>query len=74
VRTPLEVGLDGSRLPDLRHHIATQVLGRGVDRRTVAGRLGHANPNATMTADGHFLPEKDRAAADFLDTLLDGPA
>jgi len=22
---------------------------------------------------GHFLPEKDRAAADFLDELLDGP-
>lgn len=43
----------------------------GVDVRTVAGRLGHANPNVTMTVHGHFLPEKDRAAADFLDDLLD---
>jgi hypothetical protein len=25
-----------------------------------------------MTVYGHFLPEKDRAAADFLDELLDG--
>jgi hypothetical protein len=35
-------------------------------------RLGHANPTVTMTVYGHFLPEKDRAAADFLDDLLDG--
>ncbi len=52
--------------------MATQLLGAGVDPRTVAGRLGHANPTVTMTVYGHFLPEKDRAAADFLDDLLDG--
>ncbi len=67
-----KVGLDGTRLHDLRHYVAAQLLGAGVDPRTVAGRLGHANPNVTMTVYGHFLPEKDRAAADFLDTLLDG--
>jgi integrase len=65
-------GLDGVRLHDLRHYVATQLLGAGVDPRTVAGRLGHANPTVTMTVYGHFLPEKDRAAADFLDDLLDG--
>jgi len=63
--------LDGVRLHDLRHYVATQLLGAGVDPRTVAGRLGHANPTVTMTVYGHFLPEKDRAAADFLDDLLD---
>jgi integrase len=67
-----KVGLDGCRLHDLRHYVATQLLGADVDPRTVAGRLGHANPNVTMTVYGHFLPEKDRAAADFLDELLDG--
>jgi integrase len=67
-----KVDLDGCRLHDLRHYVATQLLGAGVDPRTVAGRLGHANPNVTMTVYGHFLPEKDRAAADFLDDLLDG--
>lgn len=65
-------GLEGVRLHDLRHYVATQMLGAGVDPRTVAGRLGHANPTVTMTVYGHFLPEKDRAAADFLDDLLDG--
>jgi integrase len=72
VKLRSKVGLDGVRLHDLRHYVATQLLGAGVDPRTVAGRLGHANPNVTMTVYGHFLPEKDRAAADFLDGLLDG--
>jgi integrase len=67
-----KVGLAGTRLHDLRHYVATQLLGAGVDPRTVAGRLGHANPNVTMAVYSHFLPEKDRAAADFLDELLDG--
>lgn len=72
-RVRKKVGVEGCRLHDLRHYVATQLLGAGVDPRTVAGRLGHANPNVTMTVYGHFLPEKDRAAADFLDELLDGP-
>ena len=71
-RVRKQADLDGVRLHDLRHYVATQLLGAGVDPRTVAGRLGHANPTVTMTVYGHFLPEKDRAAADFLDDLLDG--
>jgi integrase len=71
-RVRTKVGLEGCRLHDLRHYVATQLLGAGVDPRTVAGRLGHANPNVTMAVYGHFLPEKDRAAAAFLDDLLDG--
>jgi integrase len=66
-----KAGLDEVRLHDLRHYVATQLLGAGVDPRTVAGRLGHSNPAITMSVYGHFLPEKDRAAADFLDCLLD---
>jgi integrase len=66
-----KAGLDDVRLHDLRHYVATQLLGAGVDPRTVAGRLGHANPSITMSVYGHFLPEKDRAAADILDGLLD---
>jgi integrase len=71
-RVRKKVWVDSTRLHDLRHYVATQLLGTGVDARTVACRLGHANPNVTMTVYGHFLPEKDRAAADFLDGLLDG--
>jgi len=35
-------GLGHVRLHDLRHFVATQLLGAGVDVRTVSGRLGHA--------------------------------
>ena len=70
-RLRTKAGLDEVRLHDLRHYVATQLLGAGVDPRTVAGRLGHSNPSITMSVYGHFLPEKDRAAADFLDSLLD---
>lgn len=64
------VGLDGCRLHDVRHCVATRLLGAGVGPRTVVGRLGHANPDVTMTVCGRILPEKDRAAADFLDDVL----
>jgi integrase len=70
-RLRTKAGLDDVRLHDLRHFVATQLLGAGVDPRTVAGRVGHLNPAITMTVYAHFLPEKDRAAADFLDGLLD---
>lgn len=36
----------------------------GIDVRTVAGRLGHRNPNVTLNVYSHFLPEADGAAAD----------
>lgn len=35
------------RLHDVRHWSATEAIGRGHDIRTVAGRLGHANPAMT---------------------------
>jgi hypothetical protein len=41
-----------------------------VDVRTVAGRLGHKNPNVTLSVYAHFLPEADREAADLLGRIL----
>lgn len=58
------------RLHDLRHFAATQLLASGVDVRTVAGRLGHANPATTLNIYGHFVPAADRAAATKLGDLL----
>lgn len=66
-------GLDGVRLHDLRHLAATQGLALGGDVRTVAGRLGHANPTETLRTYAHFLPVADRDLADRLGQLLDGP-
>lgn len=53
-----------ARLHDLRHAHATQLLAAGVDVRTVSGRLGHSNPNVTLTTYAHWLTAKDREAAD----------
>ncbi len=42
------LGLKEVRLHDLRHFTATQLIGAGVDVRTVAGRLGHSDPSVTL--------------------------
>jgi integrase len=59
------------RLHDLRHHVATQPLAAGVDVVTVAGRLGQ-DPAVTLRTYSHFVPARDRAAADIMAGLLDG--
>ena len=65
-----EVGISNVRLHHLRHYVATQMLGAGVDVRTVAGRLGHRNASTTLNVYSHFLPEADREAANTLGELL----
>jgi Phage integrase family len=51
------------RFHDLRHFSATELIGAGVDIRTVAGRLGHSDPAITLRVFAHALEECDRAAA-----------
>lgn len=63
-------GMPEVRLHDLRHFVATRLLSSGVDVRTVAGRLGHKNPNVTLSVYAHFLPEADREAADVMGRIL----
>ncbi len=65
------VGLDAARLHDLRHFVATQLIGAGHDIRTVSGRLGHAQTSTTLNTYAAFLTGRDRAAADQLAALLD---
>src|SRR5205807_9587071 len=66
-----KAGLETARLHDLRHFVATQMIGAGHDIRTVAGRLGHAQPSTTLNIYSAFLKERDREAADDLGRLLD---
>ena len=65
-------GLHNVRLHDLRHFVATQLLGAGVDVRTVAGRLGHRNAATTLNVYAHFLEQTDRAAADIIGQVIAG--
>jgi integrase len=59
-------------LHQLRHFAATQLVSGGVDVRTVAGRLGHADASTTLRVYSHALPERDREAAESLGKALAG--
>ena len=59
-------GVSESRLHDLRHFMATQLLGAGVDPKVVAQRGGWSKVATMLDRYAHALPVKDRAAADVL--------
>jgi integrase len=67
------VGLAGVRLHDLRHFAATGLLTSGIDLRTVAGRLGHAQASTTLNVYASFVPDADRRAAAALSAMLSRP-
>ena len=48
---------------------ATTLAGAGIDVRTIAGRLGHANPAITLRTYAHFLESVDRQAAEVMGRL-----
>jgi hypothetical protein len=64
-------GLGHFRLHDLRHFMATEMLGQGVAVPTVSQRLGHARASTTLNVYAHRVPGSDRDAADLLGGLLD---
>ncbi len=59
------------RLHDLRHWTATMAITSGHDVRTVAGRLGHANPAMTLRVYAHAVEGADRVLASDLAAMLD---
>jgi integrase len=64
------LGLEHVTFHSLRHFAATALAGQGISVRTIAGRLGHANPSVTLRTYAHFLDVSDRDAADKLGALL----
>jgi integrase len=68
-------GIDKTwRLHDLRHFSATVAIGGGHDVRTVAHRLGHADPAMTLRVYAHAVQAADEAVAESLGRALDGPS
>ena len=66
-------GLDQRwRLHDLRHWSATTSIANGHDIRTVANRLGHANPAMTLRVYAHAVESADGGVADMIGHVLDG--
>ena len=54
----------------LRHFSATEMVAAGVDVRTVAGRMGHADPSMTLRVYSHRRVQRDREAAAILGKSL----
>lgn len=57
-------------LHQLRHFSATTLIAAGVDVRTVAGRLGHADASTTLRVYAHALEAQDKIAAEVLGKAL----
>lgn len=70
IRVRDSLGLSDVRLHDLRHFTATQLIGAGVDVRTVAGRLGDSDPSLTLRVYNHLVEGRDRAAASTMGQVL----
>jgi len=64
------LGLKHVTLQACRHFAATSLAGSGVGIRTIAGRLGHANPSVTLKTYAHFLEVADREAAGTLGAVV----
>jgi integrase len=48
------------------------MMAGGIDVKTAASRLGHADPGLLLRVYSHFVESADRAAADKLEALLGG--
>lgn len=72
-RVAQSLGL-GGHFHELRHFAATVAIASGGDVRTVAGRLGHADPSVTLRVYSDALEERDRALAGVLGQTVLGPS
>ena len=70
-RLTRRLGLEGVRLHDLRHMMASLYLEQGVSPKTVAERLGHASVTITLDLYSHCLPGVQEAAAAQFDLAME---
>ena len=70
-RLTQRIGLEGVRLHDLRHTMASLYLEQGVNPKTVAERLGHASVSITLDLYSHCLPGVQEAAAAQFDAAME---
>ena len=70
-RIATKLGLN-SHFHELRHFAATTAIAAGFDVRTVAGRLGHADPSVTLRVYAHATEARDRDPAALLGSAVLG--
>lgn len=69
-RTALRLGLPHIHPHSLRHFAATIMITQGVDPRTAADRLGHANPAMTLQVYSHHSIEAEQKAIEVIGRVL----
>ena len=69
-RLRASLGLDGVRLHDLRHFVASVLIDGRIPISTVSTRIGHGQISTTLDLYTHAIPATDQAAAAYLGTLL----
>lgn len=70
IRVRTSAGLDHFRLHDLRHFVATQMLGAGVAVPVVSARLAHARASTTLNVYAHAIPGGDVQAAQLISGII----
>jgi integrase len=66
-------GVEGVRLHDLRHFVATELLAAGYSVTSVAGRLGNS-PGVLLGRYAHFVSASDEDQARHMARALDHEA
>jgi integrase len=60
---PKVAGLpDAVRFHDLRHYLASLLIGSGLDVKVVQHRLRHGSAKTTLDTYGHMWPDSDESA------------
>jgi integrase len=70
IRHRRAAGIEHFRLHDLRHFMATQMLGAGVAVPVVSARLAHARASTTLNVYAHAIPGADVEAAQLISGIL----
>lgn len=72
IRQRRAAGINHFRLHDLRHFMATQMLGCGIAVPVVSARLAHARASTTLNVYSHAIPGADVQAAELISGIVNG--
>lgn len=61
---------EGFRYHDLRHYLASLLIGSGLDVKVVQARLRHASASTTLDCYGHLWPDADESARAAVGSVL----
>jgi len=61
---------EGFRFHDLRHYLASLLIGKGCDVKVVQSRLRHASATTTLNTYGHLWPDNDESTRNAIASAL----